>query len=689
MKKIFGLLILLSVIMINLNAQIDRSVRPEPLPEKEFQFPNHTTHKLKNGLRVFIIEDKEQPTVAFRLLIPGGTSMDNNLPGTAELTAGLLTKGAGKMNALDIAKTIDGIGASISARANGDAIIVSASGLKKHTKTILDVFKNVVVKPTFPKDELEKLTEQMIAGLQYEKSQPEQIGQTLARKVIYGDSHPYALKANESSLQKISVKEVQNFYNTYFIPNNATLAVIGDVSEKEIIPALEKAFADWKQGNAPKINIPEPKPQPLGIYFVQRPASEQTTLIVTNLAVPYKHNDYITLDLASKIIGSGFGGRLFRTLREKYSFTYTPWGYLTTSKFINRFACGADVNSEKTDSSINVIFEQLSSLAEQGPTDDELNRMKRFVIGQYKLSFENSDFVASLIQEADFMGISLEQYKNYTKILEEITSNNIRYVANQYLNPQKSRIIAVGDPSIRPMLEKFGTVFDYNIDLEPLSGPNAKLDEVSLSPKDLMERHRRALGGDAINNVQSIKKIAKSKINLGGQFIEGEIIQFIKSPNKMYMKLDMQMMQQEIWIDGNQGYVNAFGETSKLEEMMLEQLTFEATPFATCKLLDMGYKVEIKGKKNGEIIAVATSPNNMQSTYYFDENTYLINKYETIEQGPQGPTPLTVKFSDWTTVNGVKFPARVENLSSIITMINDYNFELNVPFDDGLFKPNK
>ncbi|MCX8054855.1 MAG: insulinase family protein [Ignavibacteria bacterium] len=689
MKKIFGLLILLSVIMINLNAQIDRSVRPEPLPEKEFQFPNHTTHKLKNGLRVFIIEDKEQPTVAFRLLIPGGTSMDNNLPGTAELTAGLLTKGAGKMNALDIAKTIDGIGASISARANGDAIIVSASGLKKHTKTILDVFKNVVVKPTFPKDELEKLTEQMIAGLQYEKSQPEQIGQTLARKVIYGDSHPYALKANENSLQKISVKEVQNFYNTYFIPNNATLAVIGDVSEKEIIPALEKAFADWKQGNAPKINIPEPKPQPLGIYFVQRPASEQTTLIVTNLAVPYKHNDYITLDLASKIIGSGFGGRLFRTLREKYSFTYTPWGYLTTSKYINRFACGADVNSEKTDSSINVIFEQLSSLAEQGPTNDELNRMKRFVIGQYKLSFENSNFVASLIQEADFMGISLEQYKNYTKILEEITSNNIRYVANQYLNPQKSRIIAVGDPSIRPMLEKFGTVFDYNIDLEPLSGPNAKLDEVSLSPKDLMERHRRALGGDAINNVQSIKKIAKSKINLGGQSIEGEITQFIKSPNKMYMKLDMQMMQQEIWIDGNQGYVNAFSETSKLEGMMLEQLTFEATPFATCKLLDMGYKVEIKGKKNGEIIAVATSPNNVQSTYYFDENTYLINKYETIEQGPQGPTPLTVKFSNWTTVDGVKFPARVENLSSIITMINDYNFELNVPFDDELFKPNK
>ncbi|HOQ49806.1 MAG TPA: hypothetical protein PLV01_08260, partial [Candidatus Kapabacteria bacterium] len=82
-----------------------------------------------------------------------------------------------------------------------------------------------------------------------------------------------------------------------------------------------------------------------------------------------------------------------------------------------------------------------------------------------------------------------------------------------------------------------------------------------------------------------------------------------------------------------------------------------------------------------------TSPSNIQSTFYFDENTYLVNKYETVEQGPQGPTPLTVKFSNWSSLNGVKLPARVENISSIITMINDYNYELNVPFDDELFKP--
>lgn len=687
MKKILVLAIILSVFMANINAQVNRSVRPEPLPEKEFEFPAHTTHKLKNGLRVFVIEDREQPTVSFRLLVPGGTSMDGNLPGTAELTAGLLTKGAGKMKALDIAKTIDGIGASISARATGDAIIVSASGLKKHLKTILDVYKEVIIKPTFPSDELEKLAEQMIAGLQYEKSQPTQIGQALARKVIYGENHPYALKATEQTISKIGVKEIKNFYSTYFVPNNATLAVIGDVKPKEIIAELEKAFADWKQGTAPKIKIPEPKPQPLAVYFIQRPASEQATIIVTNLGVPYKDDDYTALDMAAKIIGSGFGGRLFRTLREKYSFTYTPWGYLTTSKYYNRFACGADVNSEKTDSSLNVIFEQIKSLADDGPTDDELNRMKRYVIGQYKLSFESSDFIASLVQEADFMGISLDYYKNYTKLIEDITPNTIRYVTDKYLNPRKARIVVVGDPSIRPMLEKFGAVIDYNVDLEPLSGPNAKLEKVSMSAKELMERHRKALGGDALDKIETIKKTAKSKMNLGGQTLEGEIFQMIKTPTKMYMKLDFQMMQQEIWVDGDNAYASAFGEINKLEGMQLEQIKLEATPFATCKLLDLGYKIEVKGKQNGQIVAKVTSPSNIESTYYFDENNYLLTKFETIEEGPQGPAPLTVKFSNWVDINGVKFPQRIENISSILTMINDYKYEVNVPMDDSVFRP--
>ena len=155
------------------------------------------------------------------------------------------------------------------------------------------------------------------------------------------------------------------------------------------------------------------------------------------------------------------------------------------------------------------------------------------------------------------------------------------------------------------------------------------------------------------------------------------------------MKLDMQMFQQEIWVDGNEAYVNAFGEMSKLEGLQLEQMKFEATPFATCKLLDLGYKIDIKGKQNGQIVTIVTSPTNIQSTFYFDEKTYLLTKYETVEESPQGPAPLTVKFSNWIDIQGVKLPEKVENISTMLTMINDFKYELNTPMDDSIFKANK
>lgn len=675
--------------MTNSEAQtIDVTQKPEPLPATEFNFPKHTEHTLKNGMKVFIIEDNEQPTISFRLLIPGGTSQDGSKAGVAEITAGMLTKGAGKMKALDIANKIDGIGASVSASAGGDFVNVSATGLKKHISTILDVYKEVITKPTFDEDEFDKYVQQMIAGLQYEKSQATKVGSNLARKVIYGENHPYASKSTEKSVAEIKVKDIKDFYTKYFVPNHATIAVIGDVKTKEVIDMLEKAFSGWKKGTAPKIEMPKPAPMPLGVYFVHRPASDQSTVIVTNLAIPYNHKDYEALETASKLIGSGFGGRLFRTLRETHSFTYSPWGYLTSSKYINRFACGADVNKAKTDSSIQVIFEQINDLATNGPTDEELSRHKRYETGQYKLSFENSEFIASLIQQSEFLGVSLDYVKGYPTRINDMPANAVAYMADNYLNPKTARIIVVGDPNIRESLEKFGKVFDYNLDLEPISGAAAKMEKVSMSAQDLIERHTKALGGkEAIAKVNTIVSKAKATMSMGGQQIQGEITQEVKAPNKIYMLMDMKMFKQEIWCDGTKAIAGGMGDLAELDGAQLEKMIFEGTPFGTTKFLDLGYKLDIKGKQNGQIVVLVTSPKNSESTYYFDEKTYLVSYYESLEESPDGPTPMTVKLSNWIDVNGVKLPGKVENLSSMFNLINEYKYELNVEIDDSKFSP--
>ncbi|MGA2297860.1 MAG: pitrilysin family protein, partial [FCB group bacterium] len=281
MKKNATIICFLLCIFLTAKGEDNKIVttKPEPLPEQEFTFPSYTEYTLKNGLKVFIIEDNEQPTVTIQLLVAGGTSVDGEKPGIADMTAELLTKGTKKYNALELAQKLDGVGASINASANVDYITVSGGSLTKHLNLLIDAFSEVVLRPSFPGKEFDKLVPKMLAGIQEEKASPGTLAANLAKKVIYGDTHPYALQPSEASIKEIKNDDIENYYKNYFKPNNASIAIVGDVKPKEILDKLEKALGTWKKGDVPKIKIPPAKPLPIGVYFVNRPASVQSSIL--------------------------------------------------------------------------------------------------------------------------------------------------------------------------------------------------------------------------------------------------------------------------------------------------------------------------------------------------------------------------------------------------------------------------
>ena len=242
MKNIVAFICFIFLTILTSNAGENKiiSTKPEPLPEKEFTFPPYKEYTLKNGLKVFIIEDHEQPTFTLQLLVGGGSSMDGKKSGIADMTAQLLTKGTKKYNALEIAQKLDGVGASINASTEPDYITVAGFCLMKHLELFLDVFSEVVTKPVFPGNEFDKLVPEIIAGIDEEKASPGTLASNLAKKAIYGDTHPYAMMPTETGVKEIKNGDIENYYNNYFKPNNASLAVVGDVKPKEIIAKLEK-----------------------------------------------------------------------------------------------------------------------------------------------------------------------------------------------------------------------------------------------------------------------------------------------------------------------------------------------------------------------------------------------------------------------------------------------------------------
>ncbi len=668
--------------------KIDVTRKPEPLPAKEFTFPEYQETKLSNGMKVFIVEDHEQPTFGFRILIPGGSAYDGEKAGLAELVAEMLTKGAGKWSAFDIANKLDGVGAELNISANPDHFVISGECIVKHIPVLLEVLAAVVSNPTFPKDEFEKLKQRVISAIKSEKSRPMSVATALSKKVLYGEKHPYGMKKTEESVEKISLDDVKNFYLKFFRPDHATLVITGDIKEKEIIPYFEKVFSKWTKGKLSTLSMPPTRPEPLGVYFVERPASVQSSIILATPTVEITNPDYEVIDVAASIIGSGFAGRLFRTLRETYSYTYTPFGYQTSSKFANRFACGAEVRNQVTDSAIDVIKEQLYLLATEPPSEDELNRIKKIKVGNYLMSFENSDFIASLIQNAYFYGKPISYLKAYPQIIEQITPYDIQKVARKYMHPDRAYIVVVGNPEVRNKLEKYGKIFDYDLDLKPISGEKGKVEKISISSDEIINKYVAARGGvDLISSIKAIAVESKAVLSVQGQSLEGKIIDKIRTPLQRHQVVDFGMFQSEIWLNSDKAWAKVQGNLEELGEKETDKAIFDVAILKDFDLLSKKFQIDVIGKQESNIIVKFKSSSSYEATVYFDDNKFLINKIETTEQTPQGPIPVTTFYKEWQNVNGFVFPSKTKSTNPMFSIETESTIELNPKIDDIEFHP--
>jgi len=685
---IFFLFCLLSVNMSLAEEKIDVTKKPEPLKGKEFVFPEYKESKLSNGIKVFIVEDHEQPTFAFRILIPGGSAYDGDKPGLAELTADMLTKGAGKWSSLEIAQKLDGVGATLDISANPDYFTIYGSCILKHIPTLLEVLSQVVLNPTFPKDEFEKLKKRVISAIKSEKARPLSVGTALSKKVLYGEKHPYGKRKTEESIEKITLDDVRTFFNKYFKPDYATIVITGDVKEKEIIPVFNKALGNWKKSNLPPLVMAPPQPEPLGVYFVHRPASVQSSIILATPTVEITNPDYEALDVAASIMGSGFAGRLFRTLRETYSYTYTPFGYQTSSKFANRFACGAEVRNPVTDSAIDVIKEQLYLLATEPPSEDELNRIKKVKVGNYLMSFENAEFVASSIQNAYFYGKPLSYLKDYPKIINQLTPIDIQKVAKKYMHPDRAYIVVVGNPEVKGKLEKFGKIFEYDLDLNPLTGEKAKLEPVKFGAEEIISKYLESRGGQAfLQSVETIVSEGTAELQVQGQSLNGKIMTKIKSPLKKYELFDFGLFQSEIWHNGDKSWAKVQSQLEELKFKEVDKNIFDIAIKKDIDLLTKNFKVDVLGKQGGKILVKFTTPRGFESTVYFDEKTFLIDQIEGTEESPQGPIPVTSSFLKWDRVENFLFPTKIKTTNPMFTVEIDFSIKINENIDDSVFQP--
>ena len=427
---------------------------PKSLPRRSrrhsqrWTFPKYETRKLPNGLTVYAIEHREQPIVAIRLLIAAGAANDPpEMPGVASFTADLLNQGTMSRDATQIAEAIDQVGGSLEASADMESTVVSAGVLKENVALAFDLMTDIVMRPEFANDEIERLKQQALSGLSASMEDPDFIADAAFQRVIYGD-HPYGHLEDGTltSIPAITRGHLTSFHRSFYAPNISALAIVGDLSTAESFKLAEQWFGPWEAKDVPTLSQSVPSTlQGRQIVIVDKPDAVQTEIRVGHLGVPRKDPDYFNVLIASHVLGGSAQSRLNRTLRVERGLTYGAYATIVPRKGPGSFYSVTETRTEKTGEALDLIFSEIRKLQAAEVPADELGDAKAYIIGSFPLTIELPSDLATRLTTVFLYELGADYLATYRDRLAAVSAGDVLRVSKEKISSDNARVVLVGN----------------------------------------------------------------------------------------------------------------------------------------------------------------------------------------------------------------------------------------------------
>lgn len=448
-----------------------RQLPPPPLPLEPAQFPPFVEFELENGLRVVLVQSEKQPVLSLQLAVLGGSLYDaNGKSGTADLVAGLLTKGAGTRTAEQIAEAIERVGGTLSASASADFLSVQAAVLSTDRELAFELVADALLRPTFPASELELLRTQTLSSLALARSQPDAIAGRVFARGVYGD-HPYGRRADETSVRAISHADVEEFHRARVRPAQALLVLAGAIDSVEAHRLALQSFGAWAgRGATPPPARPAPQRQRTEIVLVHRPGSVQSNIIIGNTTwLPTDTRGY-AISLGNQILGGASDSRLFQILREERGWTYGSYSGVERTRGLGAFTAGAETRTEVTDSALVEMLAQMRRMGVEMVPYDEFERQKETMVGRFPLQIETAQQVADQVARARLLGLATDYVQTYRQRLAAVTPEQMQAAARSGMRADAALVVVVGDGlALRERLERIAPVTLVDVDGNPMA----------------------------------------------------------------------------------------------------------------------------------------------------------------------------------------------------------------------------
>ena len=435
-----------------LKPAVDRSSVPKPGAAPAVRFPAFERSTLSNGIELLVAQRQAIPQVNLTLLADSGYAADPPaLPGTASLALDMMDEGTATRSSLPISEDLANLGATLGRGADLASAYASLSTLADKLDPALAIFADVVLNPSFPSDELERLRKRRVAQIQQESAQPIGIALRVLPGLIYGPDHPYGTPLTGSgtieSVGKITREALVKFHADWFKPNNATIVVVGATTMADIKPRLEKLFASWKPGTLPAKNV---RPVPLGkspaLYVIDRPGAEQSLILAGHAAPPKANPDEIPIEAMNAVLGGQFVSRINMNLREDKHWSYGAQTLFWDARGQRPFIVFAPVQTDKTKESIQEIHNEIRGILGQQPvTPEELTMAKNALGLTLPGRWETMGAVAASLQEIVTYGLPDDYFATYGGKVAALTPADLARAAKAAVHPDGMVFVVVGD----------------------------------------------------------------------------------------------------------------------------------------------------------------------------------------------------------------------------------------------------
>ncbi|HSR41646.1 MAG TPA: pitrilysin family protein, partial [Longimicrobiales bacterium] len=452
----------------------DRSQLPDAGAPPAADFPEVERATLPNGLEILLARRDAIPVVNLRMVVDAGYASDaGGLAGTANLAMSMLDEGTESRNALEISEELQRLGATLFSGSNLDVSSVTMSALTENLDGSLDLFADVVLNPSFPQADFERLRRQTLAGIQQEFVQPVAMALRVMPKLMYGEDHPYSLPLTGSgtteSVDALTTEHLRSFHDTWFKPNNAKLIVVGNTTMGEITALAERAFAGWQPGDVPDKALPEVDHQEgQAIYIMDRPEAIQSVIFAGHIAPPRSDPDDIALSTMNTVLGGDFTARMNMNLREDKHWSYGAQTLVFDARGQRPFIVFAPVQSDRTVESVQEIVSELEGIVGPRPvTAEELDRAVRSRTLTLPGSWETNGSVLGDIAEMEQFELPDDYFDTLAERIRGMSLEQVNAVARRVIAPDRVIWVVVGDKaSIQEGLQGLGLGPVYEIDAD-------------------------------------------------------------------------------------------------------------------------------------------------------------------------------------------------------------------------------